>query len=57
MLALAPGDTGGGYDAAAFRWAFLVQYPLWLLGAVQIVRYRRRARHADRGPAAPLTRQ
>jgi len=34
----------GGTDAAALRWAFVVQYPLWLLGAWQILRYRRRAR-------------
>ncbi|MEV4454851.1 MFS transporter [Microbispora sp. NPDC049633] len=27
-----------------FRWAFAVQYPIWLLGAVQVVRYRTRAR-------------
>ncbi|XVQ86311.1 MFS transporter [Microbispora siamensis] len=27
-----------------FRWAFAVQYPIWLLGAVQVIRYRARAR-------------
>ncbi|HEU4349400.1 MAG TPA: hypothetical protein VFR35_16610, partial [Actinoplanes sp.] len=36
--------AGVGSDAAALRWAFVVQYPLWLLGAWQILRYRRRAR-------------
>jgi hypothetical protein len=32
--------------ASAMRWAFLVQYPLWIAGAAQILRYRRRARRA-----------
>ncbi len=27
-----------------FRWAFAVQYPVWILGAVQVLRYRIRAR-------------
>jgi MFS family permease len=27
-----------------FRWAFAVQYPVWILGAVQVLRYRVRAR-------------
>lgn len=27
-----------------YRWAFAVQYPIWLLGVVQVVRYRARAR-------------
>jgi MFS family permease len=53
VLALAPGDAGG-YGAGAFRWAFLVQYPLWLLGAVQILRYRRRARLAYDGRASTV---
>jgi MFS family permease len=37
---------GGGvdYPASAFRWAMSVQYLLWGLGLVQIVRYRRRTR-------------
>ncbi|MEZ0076570.1 nitrate/nitrite transporter [Planotetraspora sp. GP83] len=26
-----------------FRWAFAVQYPVWILGAVQVLRYRTRA--------------
>ena len=37
---------GGGsdYTAEAFRWAMALQYILWTVGLVQIVRYRRRAR-------------
>ncbi len=37
---------GGGtdYPASAFRWAMSVQYVLWAVGLVQIVRYRRRTR-------------
>jgi MFS family permease len=37
---------GGGtdYPASAFRWAMSVQYLLWGVGLVQIVRYRRRTR-------------
>ncbi|MFE0591229.1 nitrate/nitrite transporter [Micromonospora echinospora] len=31
-------------DLAAFRWAFAVQYVLWALGAVQVLRYRNAAR-------------
>ncbi|WP_311932077.1 MFS transporter [Microbispora sp. H11081] len=39
-----------------FRWAFAVQYPIWLLGAVQVIRYRARARRAAlRTPAVPAT--
>ncbi|WFE65920.1 MFS transporter [Micromonospora sp. WMMD714] len=36
---------------AAFRWAFAVQYLLWALGAVQVLRYRNAARRAG-GPGA-----
>lgn len=32
------------YSPAAFRWAMSAQYVLWVVGIVQIVRYRRRAR-------------
>ena len=32
------------YSPEAFRWAMSVQYPLWALGALQIWRWRRRAR-------------
>jgi len=37
---------GGGtdYTAEAFRWAMSVQYLLWAIGLVQILRYRRRTR-------------
>ncbi|MEV1333780.1 MFS transporter [Micromonospora costi] len=48
-------------DLAAFRWAFAVQYALWALGAVQVLRYRNAARRqlaeAARAPVAapPVT--
>jgi MFS family permease len=45
VLVLLP-HTAGGYDAGALRWAFVVQYPLWLVGAVQILRYRGKVRQA-----------
>jgi MFS family permease len=35
---------GSNYDASAFRWAMCTQYPLWMLGLVQVWRYRRRTR-------------
>jgi MFS family permease len=38
--------ASGMSQAGALRWAFVVQYPLWLLGAWQIRRYRGRAREA-----------
>jgi MFS family permease len=31
-----------------YRWAFAVQYPVWILGAVQVLRYRTRARRLPR---------
>ncbi|MEU7988149.1 MFS transporter [Streptosporangium canum] len=34
----------GETDLDAFRWAFAVQYPIWALGAVQVLRYRGKAR-------------
>jgi hypothetical protein len=42
---------------SAFRWAFAVQYLLWALGAVQVLRYRNAARRrrvpaTDAGPVA-----
>jgi MFS family permease len=44
-------------DLAAFRWAFAVQYALWALGAVQVLRYRNAARREaaarQRTPATP----
>ncbi|MEV7429004.1 MULTISPECIES: nitrate/nitrite transporter [unclassified Nocardioides] len=36
--------AGSGYTADAFRWAMSTQYVLWVLGASQIWRFRRRAR-------------
>ena len=36
--------SGSAYTAAAFRWAMALQYALWVVGLVQIVRYRRRVR-------------
>lgn len=41
--ALSPGGDGT-YTPEAFRWAMAVQYLLWGLGVVQILRYRRRIR-------------
>ncbi|MEU7998381.1 MFS transporter [Micromonospora sp. NPDC049060] len=44
-------------DLTAFRWAFAVQYVLWALGAVQVLRYRNAARRelTARTPAATPT--
>ena len=52
LTLLADGPTT--YDESAFRWAFAMQYPIWLLGVVQVLRYRRRARAAlaERDPVA-----
>jgi hypothetical protein len=36
------------WNVDAFRAAMTVQYPVWALGIVQILRYRRRARRAAR---------
>lgn len=36
--------SGTDYTPEAFRWAMSTQYVLWALGAVQVVRYRRRTR-------------
>ncbi|MCI4066545.1 MFS transporter [Micromonospora sp. R77] len=40
---------------SAFRWAFAVQYVLWAVGAVQVLRYRNaaRRRYAAEHPAVP----
>jgi MFS family permease len=43
-LLSAPGSTT--YPPQAFDWAFAVQYPVWAVGAVQVLRYRRKARRA-----------
>jgi MFS family permease len=40
---LTPGDSQR-HTLETWRWAMAVQYPLWALGAVQVVRYRRIAR-------------
>ena len=42
---VAPGGPST-WDVDSFRAAMLVQYPVWALGLVQIMRYRRRARRA-----------
>jgi hypothetical protein len=39
---LTPGS--GSYTPEAFRWAMSVQYVLWAVGVVQVVRYRRQVR-------------
>lgn len=38
------GGSGGGHSPEAFGWAFALQYVLWGLGLVQIVRHRSRLR-------------
>lgn len=47
-LVLAARTPGGSsaYTLSAFKWAFAVQYPLWALGVVQVLRHRRDARRA-----------
>ncbi|MFI6506073.1 nitrate/nitrite transporter [Streptosporangium sp. NPDC050855] len=37
-------DVIGNESLDAFRWAFLMQYPVWALGTVQVLRYRGKAR-------------
>ncbi|WP_433249370.1 MFS transporter [Streptosporangium sp. CA-135522] len=37
-------DLVGETGLDAFRWAFAVQYPIWALGAVQVLRYRGKTR-------------
>jgi len=51
---LTPASAGTRYSLDAFRWAFALQYLLWGVGAVQIVRYRRKARRqlAEQDPEA-----
>jgi hypothetical protein len=45
---------GAGYPLSAFRWAFALQYILWTVGVIQVVRYRNAARRllAERDPEA-----
>ncbi|MEW2594781.1 MFS transporter [Micromonospora aurantiaca] len=50
--------TPAGRDApplSAFRWAFAVQFLLWALGAVQVLRYRNAARRRLAGERAAAT--
>ena len=35
---------GTAHSLTAFRWAFALQYLLWTVGAVQVLRYRNAAR-------------
>lgn len=53
VLELLTGRSGVA-DPEAYRWAFTMQYPVWLLGSVQVLRWRRRIRRllAERDPAA-----
>jgi MFS family permease len=44
VLDLTSPAAGGHYPLSAFRWALALQYLLWTVGAVQVVRYRNRAR-------------
>ena len=44
VLDLLSAGAEGTYTPDAFRWAMVVQFALWALGAVQIVRYRRMIR-------------
>ncbi|OLB75880.1 MAG: MFS transporter [Actinobacteria bacterium 13_2_20CM_2_71_6] len=50
---LSPAGTGH-HPLSAFRWAFALQYLLWAVGAVQVIRYRNAARRrlAQRDPQA-----
>nr|WP_196791865.1 MFS transporter [Motilibacter deserti] len=43
VSALSP---SGGYGASALRWGLTVQYVVWVVGAVQVVRLRRLARRS-----------
>jgi sugar phosphate permease len=51
---LTPASAGTAYSLDAFRWAFALQYVLWGIGAVQVVRYRNSTRRqlAERDPDA-----
>jgi sugar phosphate permease len=53
VLDLTTPAGSGSPPLDAFRWAFAVQYPLWLLGAVQVVRLRNAARRQLAAAAAP----
>jgi predicted MFS family arabinose efflux permease len=42
--ALTPAGAGPQHPLSAFRWAFALQYLLWTVGIVQVLRYRNSAR-------------
>ncbi|MER7132817.1 MFS transporter [Streptosporangium saharense] len=48
-------DLSGQTTLESFRWALAVQYPIWALSALQVLRYRRKARRmaAAVRPAEP----
>jgi hypothetical protein len=54
VLQLASPAGSTDYSLSAFKWAFATQYPLWALGIVQTLRYRRRVERllAERDPEA-----
>lgn len=54
VLQLATPDEAAGYSPDAFRWALATQYPLWVVGVVQTLRYRRKTIRAliDNDPQA-----
>ncbi|MDH2426661.1 MFS transporter [Sphaerisporangium sp. TRM90804] len=39
-------DLRAGTGMSAYRWAFALQYPVWAVGGLQVVRYRRKARRS-----------
>ncbi len=51
---VAPGGPST-YTVDSFRVAMSVQYVVWVIGLVQILRFRRRARYAALHPASPAT--
>ncbi|SCE86983.1 Predicted arabinose efflux permease, MFS family [Micromonospora matsumotoense] len=55
VLDLTTPAGAGAPPLDAFRWAFAVQYLLWALGAVQVLRYRNAARRRHTGSAAART--
>jgi hypothetical protein len=46
-------DRAGGFSTEAFRLAWLVQYPVWVVGVVCLLRARRTAHRAGPGDPAP----
>ncbi|GAA2010537.1 MFS transporter [Nakamurella flavida] len=52
------GAGAGDPTLGQFRWAMLVHYPVWILGVVQVLRWRRRLRAlmADEGVVVPPLR-